>query len=158
MAFENVKKYFDQVGMGSRIKVMEQSTATVEQAANAIGCAPEKIAKTMSFLLGEEAILVVTAGDARVDNKKFKTTFGQKAKMIPGELVESYIGHKPGGVCPFAINSNVNVYLDISLKRFEVIYPAAGSSQSAVELSLDELEHHSASKDWVDVCNVPVAE
>jgi len=158
MSFQKVKGYFEKVGLGSRIKEFEQSSATVEQAAKAVGCGPEKIAKTMSFLLNNEAILIVTAGDARVDNKKYKTTFDQKAKMIPGDLVEEYIGHKPGGVCPFVINKNVKVYLDVSLKRFEVIYPAAGSSQSAVELSLDELVVHSASREWVDVCNIIIAE
>jgi len=158
MSFQKVKGYFEKVGLGNRIKELEQSSATVEQAANAIGCGPEKIAKTMSFLLNNEAILIVTAGDARVDNKKFKTTFEQKAKMIPGDVVEEYIGHKPGGVCPFAIKENVKVYLDVSLQRFEIVYPAAGSSQSAVELSLDELVIHSASREWVDVCNVLVRE
>lgn len=154
MSIEKVKKYFDSVGLGYRLKELEQSTATVEQAAIAIGCGPEKIAKTMSFLINGEAILIVTAGDARVDNKKYKITFQQKAKMIPGELVEDYIGHKPGGVCPFAINLEVKVYLDVSLKRFDLVYPAAGSSQSAVELSLEELEIHSACREWVDVCNL----
>ncbi len=158
MSLEKVKSYFEQQGMESKVKVLQQSTATVEQAAEAIGCRPQRIAKTMSFLLNDGAILIVTAGDAKVDNKKFKSTFEQKAKMIAGDMVEQYIGHKPGGVCPFAINPEVKVYLDVSLKRFDIVYPAAGSSQSAVELTIEELEHHSGSKEWVDVCNVIVQE
>lgn len=152
MSLERVKDYFKSVGLEDRIKIMQESTATVEEAARAIGCEPARIAKTMSFLLEKEAILVVTAGDAKVDNKKYKATFFQKAKMIPGDLVEEYTGHRPGGVCPFAHNQDIKVYLDISLKRFDLVYPAAGSSQSAVELTLDELVLHSASTDWVDVC------
>ena len=107
----------------------------------------------MSFLLGENAILVVTAGDAKIDNKKYKGTFHQKAKMLPGEMVEQYIGHAPGGVCPFAVRPNVIIYLDISLKRFEKVYPAGGNGHSAVELSIAELEEHSHYKEWIDVCN-----
>ncbi len=152
MALERVKAYFEEAGLSGRVIEMDQSTATVEQAAAAIGCEPERIAKTMSFLLGEEAILVVTAGDARVDNKKFKDEFSQKAKMIPYEMVEEYIGHAPGGVCPFAVNPNIEAFMDVSLQRFETVYPAAGSSNSAIELSLSELEQHADSKRWVDVC------
>lgn len=152
MAYDKVKEYFEYIGLGQRVKLLDHSSATVELAAQAIGCEPKQIAKTMSFLLGEKAILIVTAGDARVDNKKYKEAFHQKAKMIPGEKVEEYIGHAPGGVCPFAVDSDVKVYLDESLKRFEIVYPAAGSGHSAVELSVDELERYSGSEGWVDVC------
>lgn len=107
----------------------------------------------MSFLLDGEPILIVTAGDAKIDNKKYKNHFHKKAKMIPAELVEQYIGHAPGGVCPFAVNPNVKVYLDISLKRFQTVYPAGGSSNSAVKLSIEELATHSGSSGWVDVCS-----
>ena len=152
MSLEKVKQYFDALGLGQRIHVLDQSSATVEEAAVAVGCEPERIAKTMSFLLGDDPILIVTAGDARVDNKKYKEYFHQKAKMIPGELVEKYIGHAPGGVCPFAIPQGTKVFLDISLKRFAIVYPAAGTSNSAVELSIKELEASSAYTAWIDVC------
>ena len=152
MSLEKVKQYFDNLGLGQRIHVLDQSSATVEEAAIAVGCEPERIAKTMSFLLGDDPILIVTAGDARVDNKKYKDYFHQKAKMIPGELVENYIGHAPGGVCPFAIPQGTKVFLDISLKRFAIVYPAAGTSNSAVELSIKELEDSSGYTAWIDVC------
>ena len=152
MALEKVLNYFDSVGLKERVKVFEQSSATVELAALAVGCEPAHIAKTMSFLQGDKAILIVTAGDARIENKKYKALFHQKAKMIPWDDVESYIGHAPGGVCPFEINKGVDTYLDVSLKRFETVYPAAGSDNSAVALSIDELEKHSRSKGWIDIC------
>ena len=152
MSLEKVKQYFDTLGLGQRIHVLDQSSATVEEAAIAVGCEPERIAKTMSFLLGDDPILIVTAGDARVDNKKYKDYFHQKAKMIPGELVENYIGHAPGGVCPFAIPQGTKVFLDISLKRFAIVYPAVGTSNSAVELSIKELEDSSGYTAWIDVC------
>ena len=152
MSLEKVKQYFDALGLGQRMHVLDQSSATVEEAAVAVGCEPERIAKTMSFLLGDDPILIVTAGDARVDNKKYKEYFHQKAKMIPGELVEKYIGHAPGGVCPFAIPQGTKVFLDISLKRFAIVYPAAGTSNSAIELSIKELEDSSAYTAWIDVC------
>ena len=152
MSFEKVLTYFENQGLKERVKIFDQSSATVELAALAVGCEPAHIAKTMSFLVGENAILVVTAGDARVDNKKFKTAFHQKPKMIPWDDVEGYIGHAPGGVCPFEINEGVETYLDISLKRFETVYPAAGSANSAVALSVDELKKHSHCVGWVDVC------
>ena len=152
MSLEKVKQYFDTVGVGQRRHVLDQSSATVEEAAIAVGCEPERIAKTMSFLLGDDPILIVTAGDARVDNKKYKDYFHQKAKMIPGELVENYIGHAPGGVCPFAIPQGTKVFLDISLKRFAIVYPAAGTSNSAVDLSIKELEDSSGYTAWIDVC------
>lgn len=154
MSFEKVKYYFEKAGLGQRVKELSQSSATVEQAAKALGCEPERIAKTMSFLLGNKPILVITAGDAKIDNKKYKTIFHQKAKMIPAELAESYIGHAPGGICPFVVKPGVSAYMDVSLKRFDVVYPAAGSDHSAVELSLAELEKLSASEGWIDVCKV----
>ena len=152
MALEKVVSYFDSVGLKERVKVFEQSSATVELAALAVGCEPAHIAKTMSFLQGDKAILIVTAGDSRIENKKYKALFHQKAKMIPWDEVESYIGHAPGGVCPFEIKENVDTYLDVSLKRFEVVYPAAGSDNSAVALTIEELENHSHSKGWIDIC------
>lgn len=152
MSFENVKQYFDNAGLGQKVLTFDRSSATVAEAAETIGCEPKQIAKTMSFLLNDKPILIVTAGDAKVDNKKYKATFHQKAKMIPWEQVENYIGHIPGGVCPFAVNPDVTVYLDVSLKRFERVYPAAGSDHSAVALSLQELEYHSGYVDWVDTC------
>lgn len=152
MSFECVKQYFEAAGMGQRVMALEKSSATVEEAAEAIGCHPKQIAKTMSFFLDDKPILIVTAGDAKVDNKKYKMEFHQKAKMIPGEQVENCVGHAPGGVCPFAIKPDVAVYLDVSLKRFERVYPAGGSGHSAVELSLKELETYSNCAGWVDVC------
>lgn len=153
MSFENVKKYFEEIEMDSKIIELKDSSATVEQAANALGCKPEHIAKTMSFKTKEGPILIVCAGDAKIDNKKYKNVFGQKAKMIPANEVEELIGHLPGGVCPFAIKENVKVYLDVSLKRFEKVYPAAGNGHSAIELTIKELESISKADSWVDVCN-----
>lgn len=152
MSFEKVKYYFEQFDLSHRVMELEQSSATVEQAAIAIGCEPELIAKTMSFFLNDKPVLIVTAGDAKIDNKKYKEYFGEKAKMIPGDQVEDYVGHAPGGVCPFATNKDVIVYLDVSLKRFETIFPAAGSANSAVKLSLKELETFSSALSWIDVC------
>lgn len=154
MSLEKVKRYFADLGLGQRVHELSQTTATVDEAAAAIGCRPEHIAKTMSFLLEGEPVLIVTAGDAKIDNRKYKDCFHKKAKMIAAESVEQYIGHAPGGVCPFAVNRNVKVYLDISLKRFQTVYPAAGSSHSAVELSVDELEKYSGSVQWIDVCSL----
>lgn len=152
MSFENVKQYFENNNLGERVKNLTQSSATVEEAAAALGCEPKQIAKTMSFLLDEKPILIITAGDAKIDNKKYKAEFHQKAKMIPRESVEESIGHAPGGVCPFVVKPEVTAYLDVSLKRFEIVYPAAGSDHSAVELSLPELEQYSNSTGWIDVC------
>ena len=152
MALEKVISYFDQAGLRDRVMVFDQSSATVELAALAVGCEPAHIAKTMSFLQNDKAILIVTAGDARIENKKYKALFHQKAKMIPWDEVEGYIGHAPGGVCPFEIKEDVVTYLDESLKRFETVYPAAGSDNSAVALSIEELEKHSKSIGWIDVC------
>ncbi|GMA47128.1 hypothetical protein TMUPMC115_1375 [Tetragenococcus muriaticus PMC-11-5] len=152
MSLERVKEYFSTLEMENRVKILTGSSATVDQAAQVLGCLPEKIAKTMSFTLNErQNILIVMAGDARIDNKKYKSFFGKRAKMIPKDFVEQAIGHSPGGVCPFAIKPNVDVYLDESLRDFDWIYPAAGDSQSAVELTPNELEKYSSAKDWVDV-------
>lgn len=156
MAIEKVKQYLKKEGILDKLHEFEESSATVQLAAQAVGCEPAHIAKTMSFLLGEEAILIVTAGDVKIDNKKFKEKFHQKAKMISPDMVEGYIGHAPGGVCPFVIKENVSVYLDESLKRFEIVYPAAGNDHSAIELTLPELEKYSKSCGWVDVCKVVV--
>lgn len=152
MAIDKVRNYFQQFGIEGRIQEFEVSSATVELAAQALHCEPERIAKTLSFKVEERAVLIVAAGDARIDNAKFKAQFHTKAKMLsPGE-VEQLIGHAIGGVCPFGINSGVDVYLDASLKRFKTVFPACGSSNSAVELTIDELERYSNSLSWVDVC------
>lgn len=152
MSIERVRSYFEEMGMSDRVHEFTQTTATVEEAALALGCAPELIAKTMSFIQDDKPMIIVTAGDAKIDNKKYKAQFQQKAKMIPREQVEELIGHAPGGVCPFAIDSSIPVYLDVSLQRFETVYPAAGNSQSAVELNIPELEKTSHSLGWIDVC------
>ena len=153
MSLEKVKQYFDSLGLGQRVHELAQSSATVEEAAVAVGCEPERIAKTMSFLLGEKPILVVTAGDARIDNKKYKEYFHQKAKMLTFDEACAFTGHAPGGVCSFALPENVKTYLDVSLRRFETVFPAAGSSNSAIEMTCEELERYSSNfSGWVDVC------
>lgn len=152
MSIEKVKAYFEEYGMGDRVREFDVSSATVELAAQALGCAPCRIAKTLSFLVEERAVLVVAAGDARIDNPKYKAQFGTKAKMLTPDQAETLIGHAVGGVCPFAVNEGVSVYLDVSLKRFETVFPACGSSNSAIELSIPELEKLSGYSQWVDVC------
>ena len=152
MAIEKVREYFSEHGMEDRILEFEVSSATVELAAKAVGVEGKRIAKTLSFLVNEGAVLIVVAGDARIDNKKFKEFFHQKAKMLTFEQVDEMIGHSVGGVCPFAINDGVKVYLDESLKRFDTVFPACGSSNSAIELSMTELEKFSGSLGWIDVC------
>ena len=152
MAIDKVKEYFKPLHMEDHILEFDVSSATVELAAEALHCEGKRIAKTMSFLVGEQPILIVTAGDTKIDNAKYIHLFGAKAKMIPGEEVEAIIGHAIGGVCPFAINENVKVYLDESLKRFQTVFPAAGSSNSAIELTIPELEKYSNFLQWVDVC------
>lgn len=154
MSIEAVRKYFDHnfPGLSSRILEFTVSSATVSLAAGALGCAPEKIAKTLAFYGKSGVLLVVAAGTSKVDNKKFKGTFGLKAKMLSPEDAENLVGHAVGGVCPFGVNSGVEVYLDNSLKSFETVYPACGSSNSAIELTPDELEKYSGAKSWVDVC------
>ena len=151
MAFEKAKAHLEAYGLADRIIVPEHSSATVTEAAAAIGCEPGMIAKTLSFLLGEEPILILTDGLARVDNHKFKEKFGCKARMIPAELVEPLTGHDIGGVCPFGVNPGVKVYLDESLRKHETVYPAAGSDHSGVRLSISELERCSGYTEWVEV-------
>ena len=155
MAIEKVRAFFRQYGMEGRILESAQSSATVALAAKAFGTEERRIAKSLSFLLGDKAILVVAAGDAKVNNQKYRAQFGAKAKMLTPEQVHDMIGHDVGGVCPFAINENVDVYLDASLRRFTTVFPACGSSNSAIELTLEELETYSKSKAWVDVCKLP---
>ncbi len=152
MAIEQVREYFDKHNMTDRIREFEASSATVELAAAALGCEPKRIAKTLSFIVGYEAILVVTAGDARIDNAKYRSQFGAKAKMLSPDKAVEMVGHAVGGVCPFGVCEGVSVYLDESLKRFETVFPACGSANSAIELSIDELEAHSHCTGWVDVC------
>lgn len=152
MAIDKVKEYFRQYNMEDKIQEFKVSSATVELAAQALGCEPKRIAKSLSFLVDDQAILIVTAGDAKIDNPKYKAMFSCKAKMLSYEQVEDYIGHAVGGVCPFGIPDTVTVYLDESLKRFETVFPACGSSNSAIELTISELEKYSNFTDWVDVC------
>lgn len=152
MAVESVKEYFRQYGIEDRVIELEQSSATVELAALALNTEGARIAKTLSFLTGGKTVLIVTAGDMKIDNAKYKAEFGIKAKMIPFEQVEECTGHAPGGVCPFAVKPGVSVFLDESLKRFETVFPACGSSNSAIELSIPELEKYSGYEKWIDVC------
>lgn len=154
MSIEKVREYFKKNNMGNRIKEFEVSSATVELAAKAVNCEPARIAKTLSFKINEKPILIVVAGDAKIDNHKYKERYGKKAKMLTHEEVLNLIGHPIGGVCPFAINDGVEVYLDESLKRFKTIYPACGSSNSAIELSIEELEKYSNYSSWVNVCKI----
>lgn len=154
MSFEMVKSYFEEQGIGDKVRKFGQSSATVALAAEAVGCEPARIAKTMSFYVDKAPVLIVTAGDTKVDNKKFKAYFHQKAKMISSDEVEAAIGHAPGGVCPFVLKEGIKVYLDESLKRFDVVYPAAGSSDSAVELTIDEMEKYTGYAEWIDVCKI----
>mgnify|MGYP004483272141 CR=1 FL=1 len=152
MSIEKVRSYFQTLGIADRILEFDVSSATVELAAQAVGVEGKRIAKTLSFLLGETCVLIVAAGDARIDNKKYKARFGAKAKMLAHDDVPAYIGHAVGGVCPFAVKEGVKVYLDESLKRFQTVFPAAGSANSAIELTIPELEQYSKSDGWVDVC------
>lgn len=152
MAIEKVREYFRTFGIEDRILEMEHSSATVELAAEAVGVEPARIAKTLSFKKEDHAILIVAAGDAKVDNRKFKDTFGMKAKMLTPDEVVELVGHAIGGVCPFAVPDTAEIYLDESLKRFDLVYPACGSSNSAIGLTLPELETYSGSSNWVDVC------
>ena len=152
MSIERVRPFLASKGMESRIKEFEVSSATVELAAAALGCEDKRIAKTLSFMVDDKAILIVAAGDAKIDNPKYKAQYGAKAKMLTPEQAVELIGHAVGGVCPFAVNEGVEIYLDISLKRFDIVYPAAGSSNSAVELTIPELESLCPQAQWVDVC------
>jgi len=152
MSLEKVKKHLQKYGLENRIMEFSVSSATVKEAAEALSCKEEEIAKTLSFVVNDEPILIVVAGDKKIDNSKYKAEFHAKAKMIPFEDVEKTIGHEVGGVCPFGINENVTVYLDVSLKRFTSIYPACGSHNSAINLTIEELEKTSNYKAWIDVC------
>ncbi|MCC2818016.1 YbaK/EbsC family protein [Enterocloster sp. OA13] len=152
MAFDIAKEHLEKLGLGDRIHTFEVSSATVELAAQAVGCEPARIAKTLSFMVQGSPILVVAAGDAKVDNHKYKDQFGVKAKMLSPDEVAGLVGHGVGGVCPFGIKDGVKVYLDESLKRFHEVFPACGSASSAVRLTIPELELASGSPVWVDVC------
>ena len=152
MAIDRVKTYFRQYGMEEKVKEFDVSSATVELAAQALSCEPARIAKTLSFMVEGHAILIVAAGDVKIDNHKYKEQFHTKAKMLSPEEAETLVGHAIGGVCPFAVNEGVTVYLDESLKRFETVFPACGSSNSAIELTIPELEKYAVPVQWVDVC------
>ena len=152
MAIERVREYLKQWNAQDKIQEFEVSSATVELAAQALHCEGKRIAKTLSFYQGEECVLIVAAGDAKVDNAKYKARFGTKAKMIPAAKVMEKNGHSEGGVCPFAVYDGVKIYLDASLKRFSTVFPACGSSNSAIELTMQELEEYSGTREWVDVC------
>ena len=154
MSIEKVRAYFASQNMEDRVMEFSVSSATVELAAQALGCEGCRIAKTLSFMVDGSPLLIVTAGDARIDNAKYKAQFHAKAKMLSHEQAAELIGHAVGGVCPFAVNPGVGVYLDESLKRFTTVYPACGSSNSAIELTIPELEKHSGYISWVDVCKL----
>ena len=154
MSISRVKAFFEAQGIADRVLEFEVSSATVELAAQALGCEPGRIAKTLSFHVGDQVVLVVMAGDEKIDNSKYKARFGTKAKMLSFDEAEPLIGHAVGGVCPFAINEGIQVYLDESLHRFDVVYPACGSSNSAIGLTIPELEQYSGSLGWVDVCKL----
>lgn len=154
MAIDKVREYFRQYGMEERILEFPVSSATVALAAEALGCEMSRIAKTLSFMVEGQAILIVTAGDAKIDNARYKKRFGAKAKMLSPDEVIKLVGHAVGGVCPFAVNEGVKVYLDESLKRFETVFPACGSGNSAIELTIPELEKYAGEEGWVDVCRL----
>jgi len=154
MAIQKVRDYFKKYSIDNRIQEFEVSSATVELAAKALNTSPCRIAKTLSFMVNDHPILIVTAGDTKIDNPKYKETFNTKAKMLQFDEVENLIGHAVGGVCPFGINDGISVYLDNSLKRFDTVFPACGSSNSAIELTIDELEKYSNYIKWIDVCKL----
>lgn len=155
MSIEKGRAYFRQFGMEDRVREFDVSSATVELAALALGVDGARIAKTLSFKKGDSCILILAAGDARIDNHKFKDKFHMKAKMLAPDEVLTLVGHPVGGVCPFGINNGIDVYLDESLKRFETVFPAVGSGNSAIELNLDELYKYSNAIEWIDVCKLP---
>lgn len=152
MSIEKVRAYFKEQGIEDKIQEFEVSSATVELAAQALGCEPERIAKSITFQAGDRIIMIVTAGEQKIDNPKYKAQFGTKAKMLAREEAEDLIGHAVGGVCPFAVNEGVEIYLDESLKRFETVFPACGSSNSAAEFTIPELEKYTNYLAWIDVC------
>ena len=152
MAIEKVKEFFVGTELEGKVIELPQSSATVELAAQALRTEPDRIAKSLSFLLDDQPVLVIASGMSRVDNRKYKEQFQKKAKMIPFDQVEGYIGHAPGGVCPFAAKEGVDVYLDVSLKKYETVFPAAGSDNSAIEMTIAQMEKYTGSKGWIDVC------
>jgi prolyl-tRNA editing enzyme YbaK/EbsC (Cys-tRNA(Pro) deacylase) len=152
MALDKVKEFFRQFGLEDKTIELETSSATVELAAKALGCEGKRIAKTLSFKLGDRSILIVMAGDAKIDNAKYRAEFRTKARMLSADEVLANVGHEIGGVCPFGISWDIDVYLDKSLKRFESVFPACGSSTSAIELDIDSMEKYTRSKKWIDVC------
>ena len=154
MSIEKVKKYFAEIGEPERVIEFEQSTFTSELAAQALNCEVGRIAKTISVFVDKKPVLILMSGDTKLDNKKFKAQFKCRPNMIPVEQVENLIGHAVGGVCPFAVNDGVPIYLDASLKRFDVIYPAAGNDKSCARFTLDELEHYIKSAGWIDVAKL----
>lgn len=151
MSSEKAKQHLEKFGFGGRIQFFEQSSATVELAAQALGCEPARIAKSLTFTANDKPVMILAAGDVKIDNAKYKAFFGTKAKMLTAEQVSELIGHEVGGVCPFGINDGVEVYLDESLKRFDHVYPACGSGNSAVKLTIGELESCSGYKSWIYV-------
>lgn len=155
MSYELAKAHLEKYGLADRIQLFDVSSATVELAAQAVGVEGARIAKTLSFKLDSGCILIIAAGDARIDNRKYKDTFHKKASMPSADEVLEQIGHPVGGVCPFGIKTGIPVYLDESLKRFDIVYPAAGTGNSAVELTIDELYKSSEAVGWVDVCKIP---
>jgi len=152
MAIDRVREYFKQFGIAGRIMEFDVSSATVELAAMAVGCEPKRITKTLSFKIDEKPLLICVAGDAKIDNIKYKAKFGTKSKMLTPDEVREHTGHAVGGVCPFGVVKDIDVYLDISLKRFKTIFPACGSGSSAIELDISEMEKYSNYREWVDVC------
>lgn len=154
MSIERAREYLKQFGIEDRMQELPVSSATVALAAEALGCAPQRIAKTLSFMVEDAAILIVAAGDVKIDNSKYKKRFAVKAKMLSPEQVTKQIGHAIGGVCPFGVKDGVKVYLDESLKRFETVFPACGSGNSAIEMTIPELEKYSGCECWVDVCKL----
>ena len=152
MSFDKAKEYLEKFGLADRIRMLAQSSATVELAAAALGCEPARIAKSLTFMVSGRPVMIVTAGDVKIDNAKYKARFGKKAKMLSHEEAAELIGHAVGGVCPFAVNGGVKIYLDESLKRFQTVFPACGSSNSMIELTPAELEKYSKPDGWVDIC------
>ena len=152
VSIERVREEFSLLGIDDRIVELDASSATVELAAKALGCEPKNIAKSLAFLVGDQPILIVASGHAKIDNAKYKHYFGKKAKMMHGDQVEKYIGHAAGGVCPFGLNEGVKVYLDDSLKTLQYVFPACGSSNSCIKLTIEELERYSHFIEWIDVC------
>ncbi len=158
MSVEKVREYLKGYGLDGRIMEFEVSSATVSLAAEAIGTDPDRIAKTISLLVNDGPVLVVMSGESRVDNRKFKEEFHAKAKMIPYDLVEEYTGYAPGGVCPFALKEGTKLYMDVSVRKYDTVYPAAGNDASAVRLTVDELESCCGSLGWVDISKMPEAQ